>query len=123
MQPDDVDLAVRAAAEGADVVLEGGEAVVPGKKGFYVKLALLSGSQVLLSVSQAPLGKPCAAITGRDLEPSPSWSPTGRHRCPREVRRARPEAPVGSPQRRCYSPRGVPPSSVREAVFAFFGLH
>jgi aldehyde dehydrogenase (NAD+) len=34
----------RGQAEGAEVVLEGGEAPVPGKKGFYVKPALLAGS-------------------------------------------------------------------------------
>ncbi len=31
-------------ADGADLILEGGEAQVPGKKGFYVKPALLAGS-------------------------------------------------------------------------------
>lgn len=31
-------------AGGADLILEGGEAQVPGKKGFYVKPALLAGS-------------------------------------------------------------------------------
>lgn len=31
-------------AEGADLILEGGEATVPGKQGFYVKPALLAGS-------------------------------------------------------------------------------
>lgn len=31
-------------ADGADLILEGGEAQIPGKKGFYVKPALLAGS-------------------------------------------------------------------------------
>ncbi len=31
-------------AEGADLILEGGEATIPGKNGFYVKPALLAGS-------------------------------------------------------------------------------
>jgi aldehyde dehydrogenase (NAD+) len=34
----------RGTAEGAELLLEGGEAVVPGKNGFYVKPALLAGS-------------------------------------------------------------------------------
>ena len=34
----------RGRAEGAEVVLEGGEAAVPGRNGFYVKPALLAGS-------------------------------------------------------------------------------
>ncbi len=34
----------RGAAEGAETVLEGGAAEVPGRDGFYVKPALLAGS-------------------------------------------------------------------------------
>ena len=39
-----LDYLQKGVADGADLILEGGEAQIPGKKGFYVKPALLAGS-------------------------------------------------------------------------------
>jgi len=57
----------RGRQEGAEVILEGGEAEVPGKKGFYVKPALLAGSLKNVAAQEEIFG-PVAYLTPFDDE-------------------------------------------------------